>query len=88
MTEGKDEGAQPEGYDYKRLHSYPLIRVSISHFLLFTTINFFLASKQCFWEGFPNRLQKQSFLIIRNLGCRRYSIKSLPFNKFFFKKNK
>ncbi|XP_057311530.1 dynein axonemal light chain 4-like [Hydractinia symbiolongicarpus] len=28
MTEGKDEGAQPEGYDYKRLHSYPLIRYS------------------------------------------------------------
>ena len=29
MTEGKDENAPADSYDYKRLHSYPLIRVSI-----------------------------------------------------------
>lgn len=28
MTESKDESAQQDAYDYKRLHSYPLIRVS------------------------------------------------------------
>ena len=27
MTEGKDDSGQQDAYDYKRLHSYPLIRV-------------------------------------------------------------
>ena len=26
-TEGKEEQGQQDAYDYKRLHSYPLIRV-------------------------------------------------------------
>ena len=27
MTEAKDDAGQQDAYDYKRLHSYPLIRV-------------------------------------------------------------
>ena len=30
MTEAKEDAGQQDAYDYKRLHSYPLIRVSIS----------------------------------------------------------
>ena len=42
MTEGKDENAPADSYDYKRLHSYPLIRVSIV-FLFF--MNYRVCSK-------------------------------------------
>ena len=34
MTEGKDENQPTDSYDYKRLHSYPLIRVRRNYFII------------------------------------------------------